>query len=315
MRKYKKILLSLLFVLAIMFINNLTLTKVQATVSIPPSIKCVVCGSPTLYLQNEDKIIPATCTTDGAKYIYYRCYANNCLAKMEYKYETYKKLGHNLETTSTSATCTEGGKKVKKCTRSGCTYIKEETAAALGHNWKLFEEEPATCTTPQTKEYSCTRCSKFLTTTVTAALGHNWETINIVKPTCGEAGYIVEKCTRCPIKRKSTPATSQGNGFAPTGKHNYVNGVCTVCGVTSGSGSTGSTSTHYHTWKDATCEEPEKCTSCGQTSGNALGHNYNSNGICTRCGEVQSGSGEVLNRWDLTGNGLVGRKCSCSFNR
>lgn len=214
----------------------------------------------------------------------------------------------------TSATCTSAQKvyySCNKCGKAGVTKVGK----ALGHDFEKTKNTLPTCTTGGEIKFECRNCGKTETKKTVAALGHNWETINNVKPTCGKAGYIEESCTRCKIKRKHTPSPAQDPSYAPTGKHNYVNGECTGCGAKSGSSSTGSTSTHYHTWKDATCEEPKKCTSCGTTSGNALGHNYNSNGICTRCGEVQSGSGEVLNKWNLTGNGLVGRKCSCSFNR
>ena len=40
--------------------------------------------------------------------------------------------------------------------------------------------------------------------------------------------------------------------------------------------------THTHSFSNATCTEPKKC-SCGATEGNALGHSY-SNGVCTVCG-------------------------------
>lgn len=33
--------------------------------------------------------------------------------------------------------------------------------------------------------------------------------------------------------------------------------------------------THVHSWKNATCTDPKTCTSCGQTSGSALGHQWN----------------------------------------
>ncbi len=39
--------------------------------------------------------------------------------------------------------------------------------------------------------------------------------------------------------------------------------------------------THTHSFSNATCTEPKKC-SCGATEGSALGHNYQ-NGKCTRC--------------------------------
>lgn len=60
-----------------------------------------------------------------------------------------------------------------------------------------------------------------------------------------------------------------------------------------------STPTHTHSYSNATCTEPAKC-SCGATDGNALGHKY-SNATCTeakkcsRCGET---SGKALgHKW------------------
>lgn len=46
---------------------------------------------------------------------------------------------------------------------------------------------------------------------------------------------------------------------------------------------------HSHTFTEATCEKPAICTTCGETSGNALGHNYakatcEKPETCTRCG-------------------------------
>lgn len=39
---------------------------------------------------------------------------------------------------------------------------------------------------------------------------------------------------------------------------------------------------HVHSWSDATCTEPQKCE-CGETQGNALGHDY-VDGVCSVCG-------------------------------
>ncbi len=41
------------------------------------------------------------------------------------------------------------------------------------------------------------------------------------------------------------------------------------------------TAAHTHSYSDATCTEPAKC-SCGKVNGKALGHSYN-NGVCSRC--------------------------------
>lgn len=40
-----------------------------------------------------------------------------------------------------------------------------------------------------------------------------------------------------------------------------------------------------HKMKDATCTEPKTCTLCGEKKGEPLGHDWNDNNVCTRCGE------------------------------
>ena len=40
---------------------------------------------------------------------------------------------------------------------------------------------------------------------------------------------------------------------------------------------------HQHTWQDATCDTPKTCSECGETEGDALGHEV-SIGKCSRCG-------------------------------
>lgn len=47
---------------------------------------------------------------------------------------------------------------------------------------------------------------------------------------------------------------------------------------------------HTHSWKDATCEEPKTCSSCGMSQGTALGHSWKSGTcgeerVCSRCGK------------------------------
>lgn len=51
--------------------------------------------------------------------------------------------------------------------------------------------------------------------------------------------------------------------------------------VSSPSSSTTTKPVHKHSFSDATCTEPKKC-SCGAVEGTALGHNYK-DGVCTRC--------------------------------
>jgi len=62
----------------------------------------------------------------------------------------------------------------------------------------------------------------------------------------------------------------------------------TVYAADTGSGEGGGEETPcQHDWKNATCTEPKTCKLCGQTEGEALGHNY-FGGTCTRCGAVEN---------------------------
>ena len=54
---------------------------------------------------------------------------------------------------------------------------------------------------------------------------------------------------------------------------------------------------HTHSWSDATCTEPSKC-SCGETQGEALGHTYE-NCVCTGCQAVLPTLG-ATDSFDLT---------------
>lgn len=60
--------------------------------------------------------------------------------------------------------------------------------------------------------------------TFTTSHEHEWSDVNVTKaPTCGKAGEGTQTCSICGEEKKvSVPAT---------GKHTYVDGVCSVCGA------------------------------------------------------------------------------------
>ncbi len=64
--------------------------------------------------------------------------------------------------------------------------------------------------------------------------------------------------------------------------HNYSGKICTRCGESAPNYTELAEPQHTHSYSDATCTAPQKC-SCGATTGSALGHNY-SGKSCTRCG-------------------------------
>ena len=133
---------------------------------------------------------------------------------------------------------------------------------------------------------------------------HDYESV-VTDPTCTEQGYTTNTCTIC-------ANTNTGNYRDPLG-HNYVDGECTRCGdveehehdyetVVTPPTCTEEGYTTYtcsacghtyeddfvdpleHDWLDADCETPETCSRCGETQGEALGHDYE-DGACIRCGE------------------------------
>ncbi len=86
------------------------------------------------------------------------------------------------------------------------------------------EEVAATCTSDgKTASQECTICGEIVGGETIFSSGHSWanETI-ITNPTCKEAGVAQESCTVCGETHQiEIPKTSS---------HNFVDGVCTVCG-------------------------------------------------------------------------------------
>ena len=134
------------------------------------------------------------------------------------------------------ATCTESGISTRKCSVCGA----EETliVPSLGHSMTATAGKAATCTEAGHSAYwSCSRCGKFFSDAagkteiakdswVIAALGHDEATRAAVAATCYASGHEADTyCKRCGM------VINAGATIPATGKHTYVNGVCTVCGV------------------------------------------------------------------------------------
>ena len=139
-------------------------------------------------------------------------------------------------TVTKAATCTEAGTSVRTCTVCGA----EETMIVppLGHSMTAVAAKAATCTEAGHSAYwSCSRCGKFFSDAagkteiakdswVIAALGHDEATRAAVAATCYASGHEADTyCKRCGM------VINAGANIPATGKHTYVNGVCTVCGV------------------------------------------------------------------------------------
>ena len=139
-------------------------------------------------------------------------------------------------TVTKAATCTEAGTSVRTC--SVCGAEETLTIPALGHSMTAVAAKAATCTEAGHSAYwSCSRCGKFFSDAagkteiakdswVIAALGHDEATRAAVAATCYASGHEADTyCKRCGM------VINAGANIPATGKHTYVNGVCTVCGV------------------------------------------------------------------------------------
>lgn len=175
--------------------------------------------------------VAATCTKDGVS----RRICSICGVVEE---KPVPATGHKFSawTVTKAATCTESGISTRKC--SVCGTEETMIVPSLGHSMTATAGKAATCTEAGNSAYwTCSRCHKFFSDAagkteiakdswVIAALGHDEATRAAVAATCYASGHEADTyCKRCGI------VITAGATIPATGKHTYVNGVCTVCGV------------------------------------------------------------------------------------
>lgn len=175
--------------------------------------------------------VAATCTKDGVS----RRICSICGAVEE---KSVPATGHNFGawTVTKAATCTESGISTRKC--SVCGTEETMIVPSLGHSMTATAGKAATCTEAGNSAYwSCSRCHKFFSDAagkteiakdswVIAALGHDEATRAAVAATCYASGHEADTyCKRCGI------VITAGATIPATGKHTYVDGVCTTCGT------------------------------------------------------------------------------------
>ena len=147
-------------------------------------------------------------------------------------------ITHNFGawTVTKAATCTESGISTREC--SVCGTEETMIVPSLGHSMTATAGKAATCTEAGNSAYwTCSRCHKFFSDAagkteiakdswVIAALGHKLATRAAVAATCYLSGHEADTyCTVCGF------VVTAGATIPATGKHTYVNGVCTTCGT------------------------------------------------------------------------------------
>ena len=199
----------------------------------------------------ECERVPPGCTTPG--YIKYECAV--CHDTFQ---STLPALGHDFYAFDTvEPTCTEQGYTLYWCMR--CDYhYKGDYVDALGHDFEVAIREPD-CTSAGIRYYHCTVCGYSYEETYGAPTGHSYIPMNVIEPTCTEQGWTEFKCGYCGIVvagsytdplghdyiasavpptctqtgRKTCTCSRCGDSYSetiPALGHNYVEGVCTVCG-------------------------------------------------------------------------------------
>lgn len=175
--------------------------------------------------------VAATCTKDGVS----RRICSICGVVEE---KPVPATGHKFSawTVTKAATCTESGISTRKC--SVCGTEETMIVPSLGHSMTATAGKAATCTEAGNSAYwTCSRCHKFFSDAagkteiakdswVIAALGHDEATRAAVAATCYASGHEADTyCKRCGI------VITAGATIPATGKHTYVDGVCTTCGI------------------------------------------------------------------------------------
>lgn len=175
--------------------------------------------------------VAATCTKDGVS----RRICSICGVVEE---KPVPATGHKFSawTVTKAATCTESGISTRKC--SVCGTEETMIVPSLGHSMTATAGKAATCTEAGNSAYwTCSRCHKFFSDAagkteiakdswVIAALGHDEATRAAVAATCYASGHEADTyCKRCGI------VITAGATIPATGKHIYVDGVCTTCGT------------------------------------------------------------------------------------
>ena len=175
--------------------------------------------------------VAATCTKDGVS----RRICSICGAVEE---KSVPAAGHNFGawTVTKAATCTESGISTRKC--SVCGTEETMIVPSLGHSMTATAGKAATCTEAGNSAYwTCSRCHKYFSDAagkteiakdswIINALGHDVGTRGAVAATCYISGHEADiYCKRCGI------VITAGATIPATGKHTYVDGVCTTCGT------------------------------------------------------------------------------------
>ncbi|MBP5526091.1 MAG: hypothetical protein J6Y11_10885 [Paludibacteraceae bacterium] len=246
--------------------TTIVVTKPTCTALGYSTAKCDRCGLklydydtvPVLGHDTTIDVTKPTCTALG----YSTAKCDRCGLKL-YNCDTVPALGHDTTIVETKPTCTKIGYSTAQCSVCGSKHYYCDTVPTIGHDTTIVETKP-TCTKVGYSTAKCSMCGlKHYNFDTVPAISHD-TTIVETKPTCTKVGYSTAKCSMCGLKYyncDTVPALGHDTIFkhyektchteartdtmcgrcgffkmgvaeeTPTMKHNYVNDICTVCGL------------------------------------------------------------------------------------
>ncbi len=158
-------------------------------------------------------VVDPTCTAMG-----YTVYTCDC--GYSYRADYIEPMLHDWGegTVTIHASCTVDGLMTYEC--RNCGAVKTSIIKAA-HSWTETVTVEATCTTDGSVSKSCTVCGKEETEVISA--GHRWTDVSVdVQPDCENPGTKTSTCSVCGVTETFE---------IPKLGHNFVDGVCTRCGI------------------------------------------------------------------------------------
>ena len=239
----------------------------------------------------EEAVTAPTCTAKG--YTTYTC--KDC--GFNYRAAETDMLAHSyVGAVVTEPTCQAAGETVYTCESCGTSYSEE--IPVIAHDFETTVTAP-TCSAKGYTLHTCKACGYNYRDTETDTTAHNYTEASRKAATCTEEGKVTYKCTECSAKYSETlPVVahtySSETVEATCKEYGYTIYTCDVCGDSYRVDGDKQYAEHdYDTTVTApTCKDAGysiyKCSVCGHSyKGSytpALGHSYDADGMCTRCG-------------------------------
>ena len=150
--------------------------------------------------ENQENVVPATCTKEGSYNLVVRCTECNAILSSEAK--TIQKTEHTFTNyvSDNNATCTADGTKTATCDDCDATDTITDEGSMLEHSFTNYvSNNNATCTADGTKTATCDNCNATDTKTDEGSmLDHSFTNyVSDNNATCTADGTETAKCDNC----------------------------------------------------------------------------------------------------------------------